>query len=889
MNPFRLRRRKDDLAEELNAHLRMAVADRISRGESPEFARANALREFGSMPLVADVTRERWGWLRAERLLQDLRYVLRTLRRDRSFTIVAVLILALGIGANIVVFSVVNTLLLRPLPFSQSNQLAWLDGNYGALGLSDTSYRVDWFEAYQRNNKSFQDVSGFIPYLDFGQTKLMNRGEPRPVDGVGVLGNFFQTLGVKLYLGRQFLPDELVKGGRPAVILSYPFWQREFHAEPNAIGQPLTLGSSTYTIVGVLPASFDFGAVFAPGTRMDYFTPVITENVRDWGHMLALFGRLKAGVTVAQAQSEANILFPHLRDTLKLEGETDWKTTITGLKQKISGQLRRSLIVLWCAVGLILLIVCVNLSNLLLARSATRTREFALRVAIGAGRGRLIRQLLTESLVLSGVGAVLGLAFAFTAIQYLAHQGSISLPLLSTVRIDSTALTWTLLLALAVGLLFGIAPGLKIASGNLQDSLKDSGPNASGGKKHDRLRSTLVISEIALACVLLVVPACSCAASSRSWTSTSASSPPTPPPSRPTTPQTTTTTPAAALSAASLFRRSSAASPPSPASRRSASRTLSRSRRPQLGPLRRRQVSPARIQRRRLRLSRYSRLSPGHGHPPAEGRDFTWNDSSTSQPVIIINQAAARREWPTEDPSGKLAHGIGDGKTRVIGVIDDLHETSAEEASNPEVYVPVTQGEPGSAIVVIRSALPTSILAPSVMQVLRSINPAQAAAQLTPIQSLVDRSSSPRRFFATLVALFAALGLTPRLARHLRRHLLLRHPPDPGNRHPYGPRRNPRASPARLHHQNSAVGPHRHRLWHRRLLRRRPRHQLPALRHRTHRPCHLRRHGPPAHRRRPRRRILPGAPRRRHQPHLRPPQQLEVFAHSRIRLNAGSR
>ena len=192
MNPFQLPHRKSDLTEELNSHLNLAIADRISRGESPEAARANALREFGNLPLVADVTRERWGWLRFERLLQDLRYALRTLARDRGFAIVAILILALGIGANIVVFSVVNTLLLRPLPFPQSNQLTYLQGNYGALGISDTSYTADWYEAYQRNNKSFQNISGYCPYLTAIETKLMNRGVPRTIEAAGSSAIFFR-------------------------------------------------------------------------------------------------------------------------------------------------------------------------------------------------------------------------------------------------------------------------------------------------------------------------------------------------------------------------------------------------------------------------------------------------------------------------------------------------------------------------------------------------------------------------------------------------------------------------------------------------------------------------------------------------------------------------
>ena len=193
----------------------------------------------------------------------------------------------------------------------------------------------------------------------------------------------------------------------------------------------------------MLPASFDFGAVFAPGAKTDYFVPVAPENVASWGHMFSLVGRMKPRVTVAQAQAEAKTLFPHLRETLKLDGDTDYKTTVTGLKEEVSGKLRRSLIVLWCAVGLILLIVCVNLSNLLLARAATRSKEFALRVALGARRGRLMRQLLTESLILSGAGALLGLGLAYAAVFYLAHQGSVALPLMSSVRVDTTVLVWT--------------------------------------------------------------------------------------------------------------------------------------------------------------------------------------------------------------------------------------------------------------------------------------------------------------------------------------------------------------------------------------------------------------------------------------------------------------
>ncbi len=471
-----------ELNEEMESHIAFATEDNIRSSMSPEEARRRALARFGGITQARQQHRERRGLPMLDILLQDLRYTLRTLTRDAGFTTVAVLILALGIGANIVVFSVVNNLLLRPLPFAQSQQLVSIAGNNNEGGLSDTSYRVDWWRAYQANNHSFQNITGFVPYFAQAESKLMNYGVPKPVAGAWVLTDFFQTLGVQPVMGRLFTPDEGLKGGHSAILLSYPFWQRQFSSDPHILGQTITLDKDTYTVVGVMPASFDFGAAFAPGSKMDYFVPAIPDNMLRWGHVLTLVGRLKPGVTIAQAQSEANTLFPHLRDTLKLDGDTDYRTVVTGLKEEISGKLRRSLIVLWCAVGLILLIVVVNLSNLLLARAATRSKEFALRISLGSGRGRLIRQLLTESLVLSGMGAVLGLGLACATTYYLAHQGSVALPLISSVRVDTSTLLWTVLIAVGVGVLFGLAPGLKMSAGNLQASLKDGGQSMSSGR-----------------------------------------------------------------------------------------------------------------------------------------------------------------------------------------------------------------------------------------------------------------------------------------------------------------------------------------------------------------------------------------------------------------------
>jgi predicted permease len=476
--------------------------------------------------------------------------------------------------------------------------------------------------------------------------------------------------------------------------------------------------------------------------------------------MLTLVGRLKPGVTVAQAQSEADVLLPHLRDTLKLDGDTDYKTTITGLKEFINGKLRRSLEVLWGAVGLILLIVCVNLSNLLIARAATRSKEFALRISLGAGRGRLIRQLLTESFVLSGAGALLGLGFAYAATFYLAHQGSVALPLMSSVRVDGTALVWTVALALAVGLLFGLAPGLKMSGENLQESLKDSGHGTSNGRKHERMRSALVISEVALACVLIV----GAGLLLRSFLEVMSVD-------LGFQPQQTS---AIKMDYAVDYNDNSSGGEKRGADFREAIRQVSAI--PGVESVGMTDNLPLEHGRSWDLRAKDKPGKPGDNNDAfvyivtpgyfqtmgihlRQGRDFTWADAPKTEQVIIINQAAARREWPNEDPIGKLARGIGDGDTRVIGVIDDVRESSAEAGSSPEVYVPVTQGESGKPEVVIRSKLPIGVLAPSVMRTLRSLNPGQAAVEMRPIQSIVDHATSPRRFFAVLVGLFAGLGL----------------------------------------------------------------------------------------------------------------------------------
>ncbi|MGD0226861.1 MAG: ABC transporter permease [Terriglobia bacterium] len=743
-----------ELEEELRLHRELREREQMEAGVTPEEARYAAQRRFGNDLVLREESRDMWGWSWLENTLQDVRYGLRILVKNPGFTTVAVLTLGLGIGANIAVFSVVNTILLRPLPFRAPQQLTWLAGNNGEGGLSDQTYRVDVLEEIQRHSQSFQEMTAYVPYYDYSDFKLTGFGEPKPVFGVWVAGNFFQTLGIQPALGRLFTHEECVKGGRPAVLLTEAFWQRQFAGNPAIIGQAITLNKRTYTIVGVLPDSFDFTSVFAPGLKMDFFVPIIMDDIRTYGHMLSLMGRLKPGVTVGQAQAEVTLLLSQSK-AQNPDWMTDIKTTITGLKDYVSGKLRRSLIVLWCAVGLILLIVCVNLSNLLLTRAAARSKEFAMRSALGAGRGRLIRQLLTESLVLSCAGTILGLGFAFAVTRYLAHQGSIALPLLSSVRVDEAALNWTLLVAAAASVLFSLVPGLRISGVNLQESLKDAGSGMSAGRKHERMRAALVVSEVALACVLLVGAGLLLRSFLRILDVDLGFQP-----SR-----------AAAIKVdyddggnrarrgailQEILQRAGAI-PGVESVGMSDKLPLDRNRSWDLRAKGR--VYPPGVNDDAFVYV----VTPGYfgamGTHLREGRDFNWQDTNKSEPVIIINQTAARRDWPGEDPVGRLAQGIGETDTRVIGVVADVRESSVEEHSSPEVYVPATQAEPDGENLVVRTNLPPEALASVVLRTLRELNPGQPATEFRPLQRIVDHAVSPRRFFVVLVACFAALGL----------------------------------------------------------------------------------------------------------------------------------
>jgi predicted permease len=754
---FHKQDRDSELDAEVAEHLELAVEENMLRGLSEEEARRQALVRFGGVAQAKEQQREARGLPWLDVLLQDLRFTFRTLGRDRGFTAIAVVILGLGIGANIAVFSVVNTLLLRPLPLRNPQQLVRILSKNTNGGESSMTYSADATEVFQRRTRSFQSVSGYYAFSGPDNLKLKGNGQPLPVTGLMVGGNFFQTLGIEPSLGRLFTAEECLHNNRPVVLLSQVFWKRQYRSDRGIVGQAIDLNGTPVTVIGVLPDGFDFGSIFSPGYKVDVYGPVIYDDIRDEGNTMALVGRLNPGVSLAQAQAEADLIFPTLPFSLKHpEYGGGYTGHLLGLKDYVSGKLRRSLIVLWCAVGLILLIVCVNLSNLLLARAAARSKEFAMRTALGATRGRLVRQLLTESLILSLAGALFGLGLAFAITIYLAHQGSIALPLLSSVRIDGAALAWTLFVAVSAAVFFGLVPALRISGGNLQEFLKDSGHGSSDGKKHEALRSALIISEIALACVLLVGAGLLLRSFLRILDVDLGFEP-----SRAASISVDYDDGRDAVKRSVIWQevlRRVEAIPGVETAGITDNLPMSRNRSWGI------QVKGKAYRKGELEDTFVYIVSPGFlnaiGMHLVKGRDIRWDDINKKEGVVIINETVARRLWPGQDPIDRMAQ-AGGMDVRVIGVVADVHESSVEGNPGWQMYLSgaAPQFGPEGAQLVVRTKLPPETLAGSVMSTLRQINPAQPATEFRPIQQLVDHAVSPRRFFVLLVGIFAGLGL----------------------------------------------------------------------------------------------------------------------------------
>jgi predicted permease len=760
-----------DFEAEIASHIEIATAENIERGLTPLEARRQAMIRFGGIDLAKFQQREARGIMRVDILLQDFRYTVRSLSRDRGFTLIAILLLALGIGANIAVFSVVNNLLLRPLPFPNADRLVWIAPPPTKCGLSCATYSTDAYDEFRTYSRSYQDVTGYFAFSGPGNLDLNLGGAPIPATSIDVIANFFQVLGVQPAMGRLFRPEDGNNGAAPVIVISDAWWRRQFNADPNIVGKAFDMNGQQTTVIGVLPATFDFGAVFSPGAKVDALTPLnLYGPPRDYGNIITLIGRLKPGVTLGQAVPDAASAATHMCWNNKQPQSCRQyigAVVPVPLKDYISGKLRRSLVVLWSAVGGVLLIACVNLSNLLLARAAARTKEFGMRTALGASRFRIVRQLLTESLVLSGAGAICGLVLAAALIAWLRHQQALALPLLSLLHIDGAALGWTVLIAVVAAGLFGLLPGLRMATGNLQDALKDSGAGAGQSRKHERLRSILVVTEVALACVLLVGAGLLLRSFIQVLDVDLGFQPQHAAAVNVDYDDSVPNDKTGELSAArrgiifqEVIRRVSAI-PGVEAVGISDYLPLGQNRAWGL-PWPKGVKQPENVNGSPLVYV----ITPGYLRAMGtgiRGRDLSWDDGPKSENVVLINRSFANfldqyAHWPNHDAVGQMIGG-GNQFVRIVGVTDDVHEESSEGEAGWQIYHSAMQNGPNGGQLVVRTTLPPAVLAGSVLRTLRDINPKQAMAEFRPIQSLVDHANSPRQFFMLLAASFAGLGL----------------------------------------------------------------------------------------------------------------------------------
>ena len=740
------------LWDEMEFHVESMAQELAAQGMSEPNARAAARRKFGNMTQKSEEARSTWIARWMSDLAQDLRHSFRGMRRDAGFTAFTILIAGLGIGASSTVFSVVNALLLRPLPFRDSGRLVFI-----ANGNEFTSTQTEHYSDLRGLNRSFTDLAGWNAFYRAGDSELTGIGESERLTSVPVTENLFALLGVQPAIGRSFTTEECQ--GRysapPAMLLSYSFWRRRFDSDPSVVGRKLMLNNRPVTVVGVLPESFDFGSVFAPGTLVDIFVPwPLNDRTKPTGNTMKVIGRLKPGATVPGAQAEFTILGKQLGN---LHPERNpIVPMLVPLAQRVSGGVRPALFVLACAVGVVMLIVCANLSNLQLARLGARQKEMTLRAALGAGRFRLLRQVLTESVALSCCGAVLGLLLAVAGTRELAHLHAFNLPLLESVRIDGSALLFTLLAAVGCGVLFGLLPALRGTSLSLREGLQDGGRGSSGGKRHAWVRDGLVVSELAFACILLV----GAGLLIRSFLRVLDVNPGFQPDR------------AATLRIDPSFRLANLAQQNS-----FLDDVLNRVRSvPGIVAAGITDVLPLRDDRSWSVAARGQVYGKGHyppepfirvvtdgyfdaaGIPLRSGRTFTERDRAFSDPVVMVNETLARTLWPGQNPLGQVI--TTDGGRSVIGVVADVRHEALEKAGGPEMYLPMRQtGDYAAMQLVVRTTLPPDSLAAGIRTALRPIDPNLPVREFVTFQYLVDRAVSPRRFLVLLLAGFAGFAL----------------------------------------------------------------------------------------------------------------------------------
>jgi predicted permease len=756
---FSRRRFYSELSEEIRSHLDEKIEELVATGASKKEATAAARREFGNLTLTEENSREVWRWPSIEDLVSDVRFGARMLRKSPGFTAAAVLTLALGIGANTAIFSYINAWIIKPLPYPQADRLMVFVSHDTKKGwtrnsVTSTADSLD----FQKENTSFEQTAGWAGW----NFNLTGDGPPALVEGGRVSWNYFDTLGAKPMLGRTFIADEDRPGAAHLAVISQGLWQSRFASDPKITGRNITIGGESYTVVGVMPATFQFPLMgFA-----NLWTPLaLTDKERaDRGtSWFSAFGRLKPGVTPEQAGSESAAIFARLE---KQFPQTN--TNLTSLVSSMTGEIGRDegtteVMICFAIVGLILLIACANVANLMLARATSRTKEFAVRGALGATRSRLARQLLTESLLLFFFGGGAGMFFGLWGMRWIDSQipGHIRGYVVNFghVDLDFTTLAFTLGITLLCGLVFGLAPAFENSRHDVNRTLKEASGQASGSSRGARLRRIFVAAEIALAVVVLI----STTLLVKSFLISVRSSPGYNPANvmvaqlaLPKTkyaeesrqrnfnedviarihalPQVVSVGAASSVPFGGFGQGvavEAVGKPPQPGERLGAAYTA-------------------------VSMDYFSAMQIGL----LKGHLFNSADDQGNAPSVIVNQTFAREFWPDEDPIGqKLQFGERHTVCTIVGVVRDIKRHQLRERPERQMYVPLAQFPSATLGLVARTAGDSTAMPTAIRDAIWAVDRDQPVSSVEPLETLMLIQDSGNRTVTKLMVFFGALGM----------------------------------------------------------------------------------------------------------------------------------
>lgn len=758
-------KRKNELREEITSHLQMAARDRAARGETREQASTAAQRELGNAGVIQDVTRDQWAWTWLENLWQDLRFGARTLLKNPGLTLVIVLSLAIGIGANTAIFSVTSALLLKPLPYPHADRLALLWLRSPGIGIPQDWPSPGQYHDIKTQNHVFDDTAIVIGgnYTLTGQTKAMK------VDGIQASSSLLKMFGAEPLLGRTFLPEEDRPGKPDAIVLTYGLWRQTFGGDPNILGRSVVIDGKPRVVIGVLRADFTLKQEVVPTIgeidKAEFFLPLPLDakDEANYGpEDYNIVAQLKPGVTMRQAQADIDIIAARLRE--EKHRDRSFTISVVPLREQVVGSTRSSILILLGAVALVLLIACANVANLLLSRAAGRQKEIAVRTALGAGRGRLVMQLLTESILLSVLGGAAGLMIAAWSLYLVRaiHPGNI--PRLEEIGMDFRVLAFTLAVSIITGIVFGLAPAFRASHVDVNMALKAGGRSSrgSGGLnlKHDKLRGALVIAELAVSLTLLAGAGLLIRSFARLI-----SVPPGFNPDHVISMQVAVGGPKYKDDApiAQFYQNLSERVRNLPGvTAQGAISSLPLTSAVGWGGLDVEGYLPPANQPE-LQVDKRG-ATPDYFRtlqiPLISGRFFSDSDTDKSQQVVLIDQKMADRFWPHGDAVGKrVRHNKDDSWKTIAGVVGVVKEYGLDTDTRMVVYFPCAQNPGRTMYVVARTSTDPNSATDAMIEQVHALDPDVPVFDIATMQQRFHDSMARQRFATTMLAAFACFAL----------------------------------------------------------------------------------------------------------------------------------